>query len=346
MQFPIHAKEYFLVKPGEFEERERMVHAPPAGFSLLSVVRTAICGSDMHYWKGEKAPEKLRARIPLILLHEGVCLDVSSGKRVVPLAGYAINVPENFRGRENLWPSLPYMGATAHGLARTHFLYPQELLVSVPGVVSDEVATLTEPFSVALKAVDESGALSEKQVAVIGTGGLAYLLVLALRFEKNVSEKNIWVFGISDESLKIFNGLARLVNYKKSAVFARPNFGYDLVFEAVGGPNMQKILSFAFDLVAPGGKLGVLGIADGDILIPANRLVNHSISLDGLTRSTKNEYVLALELLSRQDIHNLARKLINEKSFLIDSAAAFKAAFDYAALPSSCGRVVIKWPAL
>lgn len=344
INFPVKVKNYFLVKPGEFEERETEIISLPDGFSLLSPRAAAICGSDVHYYKGEKTPEKLLARLPIVLLHEGVCVDLVSGARVVPLAGYDINAPKEFRGRENLWPGMPYMGATAHGLARTHFLYPKELTLPVPTSITDEVGALTEPFSVAIKAVTDINVSRDSKIAIIGTGGLAYLLTLALRFYKNISEKNISVFGVSDESLKMFRDLAQLVNYKERKIFARPSLGYEIVFEAVGGPNMQKTLSFAFDLVMPGGRLGVLGIADNDIFVPVNRLVNNGISVIGLTRSTRNDYELALRLLGRSDIHRFAERLVGAKSFLIDSVGALKNAFEYAARPGTCGRVVVKWP--
>jgi ribitol-5-phosphate 2-dehydrogenase (NADP+) len=343
MKLPLNVKEYILVAPGTIETRDTTIDFVPSGFTVLSPLVTAICGSDVHYYGGEKSAKKLKERLPLVPLHEGVCIDLATGARVVPLGGYAMGVPEEFVGHENIWPDLPYLGATNHGLARTHFLYPKELLIPVPESVSDEVASLTEPFSVALRAIRDLGIDEKDKIAVIGTGGIAYLLVLALRFEHGIKKEQMTVLGVSDASLKPFNELAETVKYKNEAPETLRG-KYNVVFEVVGGAHIAKTVETAFFLVRPGGKVGILGISDLDVTLPMNKLVNYGINVHGLTRSTAEEYALALKLFGNAEIHAHAARGVNDIRFVADSVHAVRDAFLHAKKPGVAGRVVIHWP--
>lgn len=346
MQLPIRAKEYFLTKPGRFERRYFAIEYVPEGFTVLSPLYTAICGSDLHYYRGEKSAKKLAERLPLILLHEGVCLDRMADKRVVPVAGYALGIPEEFVDQENLWPELPYLGATHHGLARSHLLYPSSLAIVVPDSVSDTIAALTEPFSIAIRAATDMDIGSQDTVAVIGTGGLAYLMVLTLVFDRGIPPEKIVVFGVKDNQLEYFKDLVPTVNYVHDAQPAEKfKRHFDIVFEIVGGRHMSTTVRFAVGLVRPGGKIGIMGISDFELEISSNMLVNHGIRIIGLTRSTAKDYRRALELMQDPRVaHRVRDSLIHKTTFEVDSADALKKAFDFADSDEAFGRIIKKWP--
>jgi ribitol-5-phosphate 2-dehydrogenase len=340
--FPIRAKEYLLTKPGAFEERNTTIESIPSGFTVISPRVTAICGSDLHYFRGEKSIEKLSKRLPLVLLHEGACYDHINKKRVVPVAGYSVQVPEMFRGRENVWPDLPYLGATNNGLARTHLLYPEELLITVPREISETRASLTEPFSIAIKAVKDMRVEPSDTVAIVGTGGLAYFLALALVHFVGISPRTLFIFGIHNEALASFSSLGKTVNYQEEPV-SRYEKRFNAVFEAVGGKSFDETIKTSFELVLPGGKIGVMGISDHAVSIPANRLVNYGLMIHGLTRSTTQEYKEALGLMAKNEIGDRIEKdLVGDRQFTINSASALKNAFDFAA-HSLKGRTILRW---
>ena len=193
MKLPIEATEYYLTSPEQFEKKTILIDKIPRGHTMLKTLYTAICGSDLQYYKGEKSEEKLRTRLPLIPLHEGVCIDLKKGKRVVPIAGDFRKVPFQFFQKENTWPQLPYLGATMPGLARTHLLYPEELIVAVPKSVSDTVASVVEPLSIALRSCSEMNIRKNEPIAIIGTGGVAFLIGVVLRYFFHIPKKNVFI---------------------------------------------------------------------------------------------------------------------------------------------------------
>ncbi len=345
LKLPITAKEYYLIEPGEFQEKQSNIEAIPYDHTVLSPLATAICASDLQYYYGEKSPEKLAKRLPLILLHEGVCFDHLTGMRVVPVAGDFHKVPTEFINKENLWPDLPYMGATMHGLARSHLLYPKDLLIPAPVGLPDEIACLTEPVSIVFKAAKDMNLKFTDRVAIIGTGGIAYLLALVLRFYYNFPLDKISIFGINNSKLKYFKGLAGMYNYQDEENLDDFNAKFDAVFEVVGRNKIKETIKLAFNLIKPGGKIGVIGLSDLDMDLPSNKLVNQGISVVGLSRSTFIEYQLALNFLNQEVVQQLIKeKMVNKKLFLIDSIHKIKEAFEFAKQPEHYGRIMLKWP--
>jgi len=60
------AKEFYLVEPFKFVVKERVIEKIPEKFLLLKPIVAGICGSEILYFKGEKEPEKLKARLPML----------------------------------------------------------------------------------------------------------------------------------------------------------------------------------------------------------------------------------------------------------------------------------------
>ena len=55
-----------------FEIREYPVPDPEPGAILIQIALANICGSDMHYWRGEQNYEKMGRPLPLNTGHEHV----------------------------------------------------------------------------------------------------------------------------------------------------------------------------------------------------------------------------------------------------------------------------------
>ncbi len=55
-----------------FEIREYPVPEPEPGAILIRIALANICGSDMHYWRGEQNYEKMGRPLPLNTGHEHV----------------------------------------------------------------------------------------------------------------------------------------------------------------------------------------------------------------------------------------------------------------------------------
>ncbi|CAN5154460.1 alcohol dehydrogenase catalytic domain-containing protein [soil metagenome] len=342
MKLPISADEYYLTKPEQFEKKNILIEKIPREHTVLQTLYTAICGSDLQYYKGEKSEEKLRTRLPLIPLHEGVCLDLKTGKRVVPIAGDFRKVPYAFFRKENTWPQLPYLGSTMPGLSRTHFIYPTELLVPVPKSIPDTVASIVEPLSIALKSCSEMTIKKNEPIAIIGTGGVAFLLGMVLRYFFHIPKKNLSIFGVNDEKLQAFSTLATTINYLKNDNTYDHTFAK--VFEAVGRTHMKMTMDTAMKLIRPGGTIGVLGISDKHWVLPIEQLVNRQITVKGLTRSTPADYPRTMRFLQKESISKIIENhLISPHIFTVTSEKDLNEAFDFAGTSKAVGRILLKW---
>ncbi|MBS7634031.1 alcohol dehydrogenase catalytic domain-containing protein [Candidatus Bathyarchaeota archaeon] len=294
----------------------------------------------MLYFKGEKEPEKLKTRLPMCLLHEGVAevVDADEGAKVNIGTKVVVNplIPcgECYfcKGQlENLCQNAKYMAATADGLARTLFLYPEDRVLPIPDGVDLEVATLTEPLSVALNAFEESGARIGNSVAVIGDGPIGYLLTLVSSYIGNIPPTKLYLIGVADEKLSLARDFASPINSLKDYLMLNEIYEkIDIAFEAAGGRAHKITIKEVVDILRPGGKCILLGISMGEVPVEVNKIVNKGLIFKGSTRSRMSHYIKALELLKSTDFQSKVRRIISMKRFIINDIDDLTEAFKYA----------------
>lgn len=353
------ATEFCLVEPFKFEAREGVIDSVPRGFLLLKPVVAGICGSEMLYFKGEKERWKLEKRLPMCLLHEGVARIVESGERTRLSPGTHVVVNPMIpckkcvackSSEENLCEASKYMAATADGLARTLFLYPEEATLIVPQEVPLELAALTEPISIALNALEESQAQKDCLAAIIGDGPVGYLLALVASYVAEVSRENLYFVGVVDQKLALANDFATTVNsLKEKGAMARLRERFDVVFEAAGGKAQMVTIDQAIDLLRPGGRCVLLGLSSGRVSVEMAKIVNKGLTIKGSTRSKSDHYTKVLELLRNGEFAERVRRTISEKKFTIRTAEDLEEAFRYADTEEGearmkPGRVLVYFP--
>ncbi|HCH59289.1 MAG: dehydrogenase [Candidatus Amesbacteria bacterium GW2011_GWA2_47_11b] len=331
---------YYLTEPFVFRKRVEPFHLGSKGQAVLKTLKSAICGSDLQYYLGQKAKEKLKQRLPVIPLHEGVCLNLATGKRVVPVAGDLTQVPKEFKGRENIYPGLPYMGSTADGLARHYLTYPKELLVSVPDNVGDDLACLVEPLSIIFHSLNTVIPQHYHRIAIVGDGTMSYLLAMVLHSYYQLPKPLLTVYGIWDSKLAKFSEFANTINTDTQDVEGQA----DIIFEAVGGPEMQRTLDVCLKLCAPGSLIGIIGISDSRPSLAVSKLVNWGVTIKGLTRSTYFDYKQSLTYMADYKMQKYLQKFIHPRQFTINSATDLKEAFDFAVETHAPGRILISFP--
>ena len=334
----VAAREYCLVEPFRFVERRRVIDSVPDGWLLLRPVVAGICGSEMLYFKGQKEAEKLKNRLPMCLLHEGVAEVVESGHGTKLQKGTKVVVDPLvpcgkcracLNLRENLCREGRYMAATMDGLARTFFVYPESRVVPVPDGVSLEVAALSEPVSVALNAVESAGVSSGERVAVVGDGTVGYLVAAAISSVAKVPVEDLFFVGVVDEKLALAKDFASPMNsIKEKQRFDGLADGVDVVFEAAGGGAHRVTVAQAVRLLRSGGRGVLLGISLGEVPVAVTDVVNKGLTFMGSTRSRMEHYVKVLDLLKKDAVFgSRVGRAILGRSFTVRSADDLYAAF-------------------
>jgi threonine dehydrogenase-like Zn-dependent dehydrogenase len=160
----------------------------------IEVLRAAICGTDSsEYFSGPRMIPLTRRHPgsghvgPTVIGHEfvgevverGSAVDrFEPGDRVVCGAGVSCGTCAwCLRGETNLCESYYTLGLSTHGGMADAVISPADICSKVPGGVSDDDASMSQPLAVAIHALDKGDPGPGDSVVIIGCGGIGALMV-------------------------------------------------------------------------------------------------------------------------------------------------------------------------
>lgn len=154
---------------------------------LIRPILTAICGSDVSFFVGHRAPPAY----PIILGHEVIGSVVAVGEKVKTITiGQRVIVEPNYpcgtckfcqTGNGNICPNKKSLGVTIPGCYAELFSAPAEYCWPIPDSIPNEEALLIEPLSVSLHALWQSEVKAGDSIAVLGCGSTGLLLIQAAK---------------------------------------------------------------------------------------------------------------------------------------------------------------------
>jgi (R,R)-butanediol dehydrogenase / meso-butanediol dehydrogenase / diacetyl reductase len=245
---------------------------------LIEVIRAGICGSDAaEYSRGpvvtplDTPNPRSGHHGPVILGHEFVgrvvavgvgvrSLDI--GQRVVPGAGVWCGACAWCKqGRPNLCERYYTLGLQAHGGMAEFVTAPARICVDVPDELSDDNAAMTQPFAVALHALDRARLAAPDTVWINGAGGIGGFLVAGAVAR---GCRTIIASDISSERLQLATLLGAThvidatVDDVGTAVSEITSGGADVAIEASGAPGT---LAAVITATRRGGRVLLVGLA-------------------------------------------------------------------------------------
>ncbi|MFF2952392.1 zinc-binding dehydrogenase [Kitasatospora sp. NPDC057965] len=241
--------------------------APPGPDAVT--VRTSLvglCGTDLELLHGTAAYLRDgRARYPLVPGHEwcGTVTEVgrdvtefTPGDRVVGHTMVHCGLCRMCRcGRRPLCERLTEVGLYGRpGAAAEYVVLPERSLSRIPDQVPDRSAVLTEPAVTVVAGLELARCRLGDRVVVLGTGTIGLLAVqLAARLGESVDAVGIDPAG---RGLALRCGARRALSPEqaRTAGVAR----YSLAIEASGA---AEAFALGLDLLEPGGRLAVIGVA-------------------------------------------------------------------------------------
>ncbi|MER5349951.1 alcohol dehydrogenase catalytic domain-containing protein [Kitasatospora sp. NPDC002551] len=243
--------------------------APPGPDAVL--VRTSLvglCGTDLELLHGTAAYVRDgRARYPLVPGHEWCGTVTEVGRDVTEFAPGDRVVGHTMvhcglcrmcrRGRRPLCERLTEVGLYGRpGAAAEYVVLPERSLSRIPGQVPDRAAVLTEPAVTVVAGLERARCRLGDRVIVLGTGTIGLLAVqLAARLGESVDAVGIDPAG---RRLALRCGARHALSPEQAlaAGLAR----YSLAVEAAGA---AQAFALGLDLLEPGGRLAVIGVAAG-----------------------------------------------------------------------------------
>jgi len=255
---------------------------------LVKVKACGLCGTDMLIYKG-----KFPVTFPYSPGHEysGVVVDI--GKKVKRIkAGDRVVIDPNCdcgycyycrRGFPHLCRNLKLPGVKSNGGFAEYCLVPEKIVYGLPDSISFEEATLVEPLSCCLHAVEQANIKNADTVAVIG-GGTMGLISLMLCLNAGTGKV------VLSEPVEHRRNLARMLGATEVCNPAKDDFvsmvkdingyGADVVIENVGLP---ETIEDAFNAVGKKGRIVLSGMAAQDIKVPVSpfEIAKNEIEIKG-----------------------------------------------------------------
>ncbi|WP_339106119.1 alcohol dehydrogenase catalytic domain-containing protein [Haloterrigena salinisoli] len=318
----------------EVEVQEREKPTPGPDEVLVAVHSAGLCGSDAHAYKYDGGYEWIP--IPRIMGHEysGRVADVGENVDQFDVGEKVIEEPihdcgtcfQCKNGQGNVCQNFSITGMHKDGAYTEYVTVETQHLHAVPDAVPLNHAAITEPTSIATRAVlDQSATTPGDNVLVEGPGPIG-VLVAAVADSLGA---NVLVSGLEQdakyrlpllENLGIETINAQSADLEECAEEYADGIGFDVVFDATGH---HTGLGTALDHVRKGGQVVVVGIPNAASEVTFTAAVRGELEVNTSYGSTWTNFEQALRLMERGEI---AVDEIVDTSYSADEpAAAFEA---------------------
>jgi threonine dehydrogenase-like Zn-dependent dehydrogenase len=298
-------KTIVLQEPGKFRltQTDPPPQTPP-GYALVRVGRVGLCGTDWHAFHGRQP----FFSYPRIIGHElGVEIEAIND----PLGTSPLRVGDRCavepylncgtciacrRGRQNCCRNLQVMGVHVDGGMRQWILVPLQKLHPSAKLSLDQLA-LVETLGIGCHAVSRAAPQAGEQVLLLGAGPIGLSLLPFLE----AAGAAITVADISPQrlefcrsALKIPAALLADKELPAKIADATAGDGPTCVFDATGNP---QSMAQAFDYLAPGGRLVLVGLFQGDLTFNDPKFHRREMTLLATRNALPRDFIRIIKLV-------------------------------------------------
>ena len=277
---------------------------------LVKVQAVGICGSDIHYFAHGHIGERV-VQYPHIQGHECSGLVVAVGANVTRFkVGDRVAIEPGVscmscewckEGRYNLCPSVQFLSTPPVKGAFVQYLsHREDFLYHIPDTMSFEVATLAEPLSVGIHAMNRGNVKPNSTVLITGMGPVGLMAIVAA---KAYGAGHIIVTDMEplrlDAAKKL--GATEAIDICSSDVSQEVNrltegAGVDIVIETSGN---EKAIESAIAFTKRGGTVVAIGFpAKNQVPLHITQMLQNEINFISVYRYI-NTYPTAIEILNQ-----------------------------------------------
>ncbi|UQG60833.1 L-threonine 3-dehydrogenase [Marinobacter sp. M3C] len=323
------------------------VPEPDVGINdvLVRVLRTAICGTDMHIYKWDSWAQKT-IPVPMVVGHEFVGEIVRVGSNVndfrpgqiVSGEGHVVcgRCRNCLAGRRHLCAHTSSIGVNRQGAFAEYVALPMSnVWEHRPGIDLD-VASLFDPFGNAVHTALQFPLIGE-DVLITGAGPIG---VMAAAVCRHAGARHVVVTDVNPKRLELATtlGATRVVDVSREKLGdVQQSLGMTEGFDV--GLEMSGNASAFRDLIASmchGGKIAMLGIPEQDLTIDWNLVIFNMLTIKGIYGREMYEtwYKMSVMIDSGLDL----KPIISHRLHFSE----FQQGFD-ALLAGSASKVVLDW---
>lgn len=259
----------------------------------------SVCNADIRYFMGDRPPEVLKKKLPLVLIHECSATVVESNDDnykvgdnvcIVPLSRHQSPLTNEYNYD---YPLSRFMSSSADGCMQSLINLKPENLVKISNIEL-RYASVVEVASIAAQALSRLNEFYKrdiKKIAIHGTGSVAFWTALFLKATR--PNAHITVIGRSQKKLDAFDFIDERILQEDLVLEAK----YDLVVEAVGGYGSESVLTKAIAQVKPVGCILMLGVSESNLSLNTRQWMEKGILLLTSHRSTQSDFQFAVDLI-------------------------------------------------
>lgn len=323
------------------------VPAPTPGINdvLIRVLKTGICGTDLHIYKWDAWAQKT-IPVPMVVGHEFVGEVVEVGSNVsdfhpgeiVSAEGHVVcgRCRNCLAGRRHLCKDTSGIGVNRPGAFAELISVPMTNVWHHRPGVDLEVASIFDPFGNAVHTALSFDLLGE-DVLITGAGPIG---IMGAAIARHAGARYVVVTDVNDHRLALAKqmGATVAVNVQREklrGVQAQLGMkeGFDVGLEMSGNPAAFRDM---IEQMAHGGKIAMLGIPAEPMPIDWNKVIFNMLTIKGIYGREMYEtwYKMSVMLESGLDI----RPVITHRFHFTEFEQGFEAM-----LSGNCGKVILDW---
>ena len=312
---------------------------------LIKVLRTGICGTDLHIYKWDAWAQKT-IPVPLVVGHEFVGEIVEVGANVKDFHAGEIVSGEGhvvcgrcrncLAGRRHLCKDTQGVGVNRPGAFAEYIALPFSNVWVHDANIPRDIQSIFDPYGNAVHTALSFDLLGE-DVLITGAGPIG---CMAAAIVKHAAARHIVVTDMNPYRLELAKklGATRVVDVRSESLKDVQHElgmreGFDVGLEMSGNGNAFRDM---LGNMAHGGKIAILGIPDREIAIDWNLVIFNMLTLKGIYGREMYEtwYYMTVMLQSGLDISAIVTHRFGWQDF--------QKGFD-AMLSGNCGKVVLTW---
>ena len=312
---------------------------------LIKVMRTAICGTDVHIWNWDEWAQAT-IPVPMVVGHEFVGEIVAIGDNVNDYAPGMIVSGEGhvvcgrcrncMAGRRHLCPNTQGIGVNRQGAFAEYISIPNANVWHHADDIDLDIAAIFDPFGNATHTALQWDMVGE-DVLVTGAGPIG---AMAAAIARHVGARHVVITDVNDYRLDLARKLARVraVNVTRESIAdvkaeLGMTEGFDVGLEMSGNPQALRDM---LANMAHGGHISMLGIPEGEVAIDWNQVIFNMLTIKGIYGREIFEtwYKMTVMLQSGLDLDELITHRLPFREFEDGFAAA---------IAGQAGKVVLRW---
>lgn len=311
----------------------------------IRIIKTAICGTDMHIYNWDEWSQKT-IPVPMVIGHEFVGEIVEVGKNVndfnpgqiVSGEGHVVcgRCRNCMAGRRHLCSETSGIGVDRAGAFAEYLVLPMSNVWEHRPDIDLDVAAIFDPFGNAVHTALQFDLLSE-DVLITGAGPIG---CMAAAVCKHAGARHVVITDLNPVRLEMAKnfGVTRAVNVQTENLAdvqkeLMMTEGFDIGLEMSGSPIAFNDM---INNMCHGGKISLLGIPSGKVDIDWNKVIFNMLTIKGIYGREMYETWYKMSAMIESGL--------NIKPIITHSMhySEFQKGFDLM-LSGDAGKVILNW---